>query len=182
MQKTLCFSAIVVFLFLAFTASTDAVVASKTDAHQTETHYQKGMRLYRTGFYEFMPRNQQKQAYHYYQLAEKEFILQLHDIPSDIPAGLALARVYHVQKKYLKAAKQYQKMTELDPANLDTYALAAASFAKAEHFRSAEDQVKAAMALAKQPRGQKALRDLYEKLVKQRKAHEKRKEKEAGHE
>jgi tetratricopeptide (TPR) repeat protein len=182
MQKRLLSLAFVLFLSVTISMGISSFLPEGLPTQQAETHYQKGMKLYNKGFYEFMSKNQLVEANQYFQRAEKELLQQLEEDPGHIQAGLALARVYHVQKKFLKAAQQYQKMTELNPADLDTYALAANSYAKAKCFQEAEDQILKAMALASEPGSRKVLQDIHRKLEKQRDIHEKRRQKEGGHE
>jgi tetratricopeptide (TPR) repeat protein len=132
---------LVVLLFLAvWVVSLGAFPTSVSQkdpggqARDKATHLQRGIADFEQGFYEFLPKNRKAEAELAFTAAIKELELALESDPGNREAHRTLARIHAARQKHLLAAAQYQRLTELDPFDLDSYALAAASFAEAGRF------------------------------------------------
>ena len=100
-------------------------------------HNEKGLSHFKNGFYNFAPKHKKEEAWKEYGLAIQEYNKALVINPDYAEAHRNLARVYYVQKKYLKAAKHYKKLTSLDPYDIDSYLYTASAYEKAQKYDEA---------------------------------------------
>ena len=100
-------------------------------------HNEKGLSHFKNGFYNLTPKKQKEEASIEYELAIQEFSKALAINPDSAEVHRSLARVYYVQKKYLKAAEHYKKLTNLDPYDIDSYLYTASALEKARKYDEA---------------------------------------------
>ncbi len=104
-------------------------------------HNQKGLEYYKEGFYQLAPKRQLKEADQYYELAVAEFKKAISVNASYADAYRNLARVYHVQKKFVEAVEAYKKVTELNPDDLDSYVNLAVAYTQIQKYDEAIEQL-----------------------------------------
>jgi len=144
LKKISVLLSIILFCF----ALSALVVCAKSDAQKVnkdEVYYNKnGMSYFNKGYYKLIPKNKKGEALQNYELAIKEFKKAIAINKNYVQAHRNLARVYYVQKKYLKAAEQYKKVTDLEPSDIDIYIMIALAYTKIQRHAEAIEQLKIA--------------------------------------
>jgi tetratricopeptide (TPR) repeat protein len=130
-------------------------------------HNQKGLNHFKKGFYKLTPKQKKQEALKEYGLAIQEYNKALVINPDYAEAHRNLARVYYVQKKYLKAAEHYKKLTNLDPYDIDAYVLTALAYAEAQKYSEAKEELEIAKNITTNPVIHKKLNNYIEKIEKQ---------------
>jgi len=130
-------------------------------------HNQKGLSHFKKGFYTLTPKHQKEEASKEYGLSIQEFKKALAINPDYAEAHRNLARVYYVQKKYLKAAEHYKKLTSMDPYDIDAYVLTALAYAEARRYSEAKEELEMAKNMTADPMIHKKLNGYIEKIEKQ---------------
>jgi tetratricopeptide (TPR) repeat protein len=128
------------------------------------TPHARGVAHFERGFYEFLPKNRAAEAAAEFASAIREFKSALELDPSQAETHRALARVYRVQEKYLLAAEQYQKVTELNPLDIDAYVLAAEALAEAGRYEESGLMLQKAKTRTADPGALRALDGYLQKL------------------
>jgi tetratricopeptide (TPR) repeat protein len=82
-------------------------------------------------FYELTPHKRHAEAATEFDLAAAGFERVLADAPRSIEAHTYLARIYTARKDFKKAAQQYDRLSAIDPLDLDVLALAAQAHLRA---------------------------------------------------
>jgi tetratricopeptide (TPR) repeat protein len=147
------------FLFLAVFAVIAYSGAAPASARQEDgkgpadrtSHLKRATASFEKGFYEFLPKSQRAEAAAAFTEAVVEFKLALTADPLSRDAHRGLARVYYLQGDFPAAADQYRRLTELDPFDIDSYALAAVSLAESGRFADARDELEKAKARTSDP-------------------------------
>jgi tetratricopeptide (TPR) repeat protein len=151
---------IVVFLCL-FAASALATAASAPqkdpaaaakDPKAQATHLQRGLASFDQGFYEFLPKGRRAEADAAFAAAVKELGLAIEAEPGNREAHRALARIFNLKQDYLQAAAHYRRLTEIDPYDIDSYALAASALAEAGRFGESRTELERAKGRTSDPR------------------------------
>ena len=117
---------------------------SVTNTSGKAYHNQKGLDHFKKGFYDLTPKKQKEEASKEYGLAIQEFNKALAIDPDYATARRNLARVHYVRKNFLESAKHYKKLTELNPADIDSYLYAASAYEKAKKYNEAIEQLELA--------------------------------------
>jgi tetratricopeptide (TPR) repeat protein len=86
----------------------------------------------------------------------------------DVAAHRNLARVYHVQEKYALSAKEYKRVTELSPEDVDAYVNLAVTYSHLKRYDEAIEQLELAKTKTKDPGAIGKLNGYIEKLEKAR--------------
>jgi len=135
------------FLILILLAC--AIPAAVPEAWTRQTgreaeHNRKGLEHFRDGFYQKLPKGQQREADQVFDLAAAEFKSAIALKPDFVEAHRNLARLYYVRKKFSEAAESYRNVTRLDPRDLDAYVQLALSYVEQERFDEAAYQLELA--------------------------------------
>ncbi|MFO7555630.1 MAG: tetratricopeptide repeat protein [Desulfobacterales bacterium] len=169
MQKKISFFFIVALMTSAFWGFTGIGAEEMDKSIQGESyHNEKGLSHFKNGFYNFTPKHQKEKASKEYELAIQEFNKALVINPNYAEAHLNLARVYYVQKKFLKAAEHYKKLTNLDPYDIDGYLYTASAYEKAQKYDEAIAELEIAKEKTTDPQIIEKL-DSYIEKIEQRK-------------
>lgn len=115
-------------------------------------------------FYDLTPHQRDLEAAHEYDLAIAEFQGELASNPSSTTAHAYLARIYSLRKEFAKAASHYDKLTEIDPHNIDAYVLASLAYAEAGQVAEARARLETARTQTSDPRVLTRLDDYLRKL------------------
>ncbi len=135
----------VTFFALALLALAVCVKSDAQEVSKNELYYNKtGMSYFNKGYYNLIPENKKEEASQNFELAIKEFEKAIAINKNYVQAHRNLARVYYVQKKYLKAAEQYKKVTDLAPSDIDTYVITALAYINIQRYAVAKEQLKIA--------------------------------------
>lgn len=98
-------------------------------ATQSE-HVRNGIQHFERAFYELTPRKQDADAAREFDAAIAEFEAEAAARPSSATAHSYLGRIYNLRKDYPKAAAHYDRLSEIEPLNVDACVLAALAYAE----------------------------------------------------
>ncbi len=131
----------------AFLLSTLAIYSKSgaQEAHKDGEYYNEmGMGYFNKGYYDGLPKNKKEEASLNFERAITAFKEAIAIDKDCVQAHRNLARVYYVQKRYLEAAEQYQKVTDLTPSDMDIYVITALAYTKTQRYAEAIERLKTA--------------------------------------
>jgi tetratricopeptide (TPR) repeat protein len=163
----------VLFLFVwGASGLTPAAVAAQNEpagrsrARESQaTHLQKGLASFEQGFYEHLPKGKRAEAEASFAGAVRELELALSDDPNSREAHRTLARIETVRGNHLAAASHYRRLTEIDPFDIDSYALGASALAEAGRFAESRTELEKAKGRTADPRALALLEGYLAKLA-----------------
>ena len=135
------------FLMSIVLACTMASAVLQARGHQTgieAAHNRKGLEYFKEGYYQRLPKGQQREADRAFDLAVAEFRSAINLRPDFVEAHRNLARLYYVRKQFVEAAESYRNVTRLAPRDLDAYVQAALAYVELEQFDEAVRQLEIA--------------------------------------
>jgi tetratricopeptide (TPR) repeat protein len=165
MRKRLLVLVLTFLLSMPFVAGAAyAAEEGPPQAAEEALHNQQGLAHFNKAFYDLLPHQKKEEAAREFGLAVQEFQKALALNPDFPQAHRNLARVYYLQKKYSQAAKHYERLTELNPSDIDSYVQAASAYAEAGNFAEARAQLEAAKTMTEDEHILKKLDGYLEKL------------------
>ena len=113
----MCLVLTCIFAVSVFAGSGDQPTPASDEGLQN----QRGMKYFKEGYYEHMPRGRKAEARQNLDQAEKAFqkAIEINDNYAD--AHRNLARLYYLQEKFDQAATEYAQVIRLDPEDIDTH-------------------------------------------------------------
>ncbi len=102
---------------------------AQDQANQSE-HVRNGVQHFERAFYDLTPKKRDAEAAQEFDRAIDEFEAEAAARPSSTAAQAYLGRIYSIRKDYKKAAAHYDRLSDLDPLNLDALVLAALAYAE----------------------------------------------------
>ncbi len=135
------------FLILTLLACTIPSAVLEARARQTgreAEHNRKGLEYFREGFYQKLPKGQQREADQAFDLAAAEFKNAIALKPDFVEAHRNLARLYFVRRQYSEAAESYRNVTRFAPRDLDAYVQLALAYVELERWDEALHQLELA--------------------------------------
>jgi tetratricopeptide (TPR) repeat protein len=88
------------------------------------------MSHFERAFYELTPQKRESEAAVEFDKAIAQFELELTRQPSSAVAHNYLGRIYSLRKDYRKSAEHYDRLSEIEPLNVDACVLAALGYAE----------------------------------------------------
>jgi len=128
------------------------------------SHLRQGIACFEQGFYEFLPKNKRAEAEMSFVAAMRELELVLETEPDNGQAHRTIARIHSIRRNHLAAAEHYQRLTEIDPYDVDSYVLAALALTEAGKFAEAGIELEKAKGRTSDPRALALLGGYLEKL------------------
>ena len=125
-----------VLLVPAWAASGQAPPAQQSPTAQSE-RVRQGVSHFERAFYELTPQKRDREAAQEFDQAIAEFELELTRQPSSAMAHNYLGRIYSIRKEYRKSAEHYDRLSEIEPLNVDACVLAALEYGEAGEFAEA---------------------------------------------
>ena len=95
------------------------------------------MSHFERAFYELTPQKRDREAAQEFDQAIAQFELELKQQPSSAVAHQYLGRIYSLRKDYRKSAAHYDRLSEIEPLNVDACVLAALAYGEAGEFAEA---------------------------------------------
>lgn len=138
-------------LALAAVPQKDPSAPAKGQTTQA-SHRERGLASFEEGFYELLPKGRRADADAAFAVAVRELTQAVADDPGDRDAHRALGRVFTLRNDHLRAAAHYRRLTEIDPYDVDAYALAASALAEAGSFGEARTELERAKGRTSDPR------------------------------
>jgi tetratricopeptide (TPR) repeat protein len=135
------------FLLLTLIACTILSAAPEARAGQTgreAEHNRKGLEYFKEGFYQKLPKGQQREADRAFDLATAEFQNAIALKPDFVEAHRNLARLYYVRRQLSKAAESYRNVISLAPRDIDAHVQLALAYVELERFDEAVHQLELA--------------------------------------
>ncbi len=117
----------------AWAESGQAPPAQKSPAIQSE-RVRQGVSHFERAFYELTPQKRDREAAQEFDQAIAQFELELSRQPSSVVAHNYLGRIHSLRKDYRKSAAHYDRLSELEPLNVDACVLAALAYGEAGEF------------------------------------------------
>ncbi len=127
-------------------------------------HNRKGLEYFKEGFYERLPKRQQREADRAFDLATAEFQTAIALKPGFVEAHRNLARLYFVRKQFSKAAESYTQVTRLDPRDLDAYVQAALAYVELDQLDEALRTLELAKTRCDDPEAARKLEGYIQKI------------------
>jgi tetratricopeptide (TPR) repeat protein len=94
----------------------------------------QGVSHFERAFYDLTPRKRDLEAAKEFDQAIAQFELELKQQPSSAVAHQYLGRIYSLRKDYKKSAEHYDRLSEIEPLNVDACVLAALAHGEAGDF------------------------------------------------
>jgi len=118
-----------VLLSPAWAESGQAPPARQSPTAQSE-RVRQGVSHFERAFYELTPQKRDREAAQEFDQAIAQFELELSRQPSSAVAHQYLGRIYSLRKEYRKSAQHYDRLSEIEPHNVDACVLAALGYAE----------------------------------------------------
>jgi len=115
--KTIC----ACLIFICINTASVFAGSNSTNLPDEAMQNELGMKYFKHGYYDLLPRGQKSEADQNLNQAEKAFQKSIEINKNYIDAHLNLARLYHLQGKFNQAALEYDNAITLEPENIDTY-------------------------------------------------------------
>ncbi len=131
--------ALLAALVLPSTAQASPPPQSQNQAQQSE-HVRTGVQHFERAFYELTPKKHDAEASREFDLAIAAFEAEVAARPSSATAHSYLGRIYSIRKDYKKSAAHYDRLSDIEPQNVDACVLAALAYA--EDGRVAESRAR----------------------------------------
>ncbi len=118
---------------------------------QQSERMRSGVQHFERAFYELTPKKLDAEAAREFDQAIAEFEAEAVDRPSSAAAHSYLGRIYSLRKDYKKAAAHYDRLTVIEPSNVDAYVLAALAFVEDGQVSEARARLEAAKRVTSDP-------------------------------
>ena len=118
-----------VLLSPAWAESGQAPPARQSPTAQSE-RVRQGVSHFERAFYELTPQKRDREAAQEFDQAIAQFEVELTRQPSSAVAHQYLGRIYSLRKDYRKSAEHYDRLSEIEPLNVDACVLAALGHAE----------------------------------------------------
>ena len=118
-----------VLLSPAWAESGQAPPAQKSPTIQSE-RVRQGVSHFERAFYQLTPQKRDREAAQEFDQAIAQFEVELTRQPSSAVAHQYLGRIYSLRKDYRKSAEHYDRLSEIEPLNVDACVLAALGHAE----------------------------------------------------
>ena len=128
---------LIVLLSTAWAESGQAPPAQKSPTAQSE-RVRQGVSHFERAFYELTPQKRDREAAQEFDQAIAQFELELKQQPSSAVAHQYLGPIYSLRKDYKKSAEHYDRLSEIEPLNVDACVLAALAYGEAGDFAEAK--------------------------------------------
>jgi tetratricopeptide (TPR) repeat protein len=132
---------LVVFLAVpAWAGSGQAPPSAQNPGAQSE-RVRQGVGHFERAFYELTPNKRDREAAQEFDQAIAQFELELKQQPSSAMAHQYLGRIYSLRKDYRKSAEHYDRLSEIEPHNVDACVLAALAYGEAGDYAEARTRL-----------------------------------------
>jgi tetratricopeptide (TPR) repeat protein len=98
----------------------------------------QGVSHFERAFYELTPQKRDREAAQEFDQAIAQFELELKQQPSSAVAHQYLGRIYSLRKDSRKSAQHYDRLSEIEPLNVDACVLAALAWGESGEFVEAK--------------------------------------------
>jgi tetratricopeptide (TPR) repeat protein len=124
----------------AWSLSGQAPPAQNAAAGQSE-RVRQGVSHFERAFYDLAPHRRDLEAAKEFDQAIAQFELELEQRPSSAVAHQYLGRIYSLRKDYKKSAEHYDRLSEIEPLNVDACVLAALGHAESGDIPAARERL-----------------------------------------
>jgi tetratricopeptide (TPR) repeat protein len=101
----------------------------------------QGVSHFERAFYDLTPHKRDLEATKEFDQAIAQFELELKQQPSSAVAHQYLGRIYSLRKDYRKSAEHYDRLSEIEPLNVDACVLAALGYAESGDIPAARERL-----------------------------------------
>jgi tetratricopeptide (TPR) repeat protein len=128
---------LIVLLVPAWADSGQAPPAQQSLTAQSE-RVRQGVSHFERAFYELTPQKRDREAAAEFDQAIAQFESELKAQPSSAVAHNYLGRIYSMRKDHRKSAEHYDRLSEIEPLNVDACVLSALAWGEAGDFAEAK--------------------------------------------
>jgi tetratricopeptide (TPR) repeat protein len=114
--------------------------AQQSPTAQSE-RVRQGVSHFERAFYELTPQKRDREAAQEFDQAIAQFEIELKQQPSSAVAHQYLGRIYSLRKDYRNSAEHYDRLSEIEPLNVDACVLAALAYGEAGDFAEAKTRL-----------------------------------------
>jgi lipopolysaccharide biosynthesis regulator YciM len=139
-RKFLPLVLLTVLLVPAAARSGQAPPAQQRPADQSE-RIRQGVSHFERAFYELTPQKRDREAAQEFDQAVAQFELELTSQPSSPVAQAYLGRIHSIRKDFRKSATHYDRLSELEPLNVDACVLAALAYGELGEIADARSRL-----------------------------------------
>jgi tetratricopeptide (TPR) repeat protein len=132
-----------VLLVPAATRSAAQPPVQQDPAGQSE-RVRQGVRHFERAFYELTPRKRDREASAEFDRAIAQFELEVSRQPASAVAHAYLGRIYSLRKDFRRSAAHYDRLSEIEPANVDACVFAALAYGELGDAARARARLEAA--------------------------------------
>jgi len=118
---------LIVLLVPAAARSGPAPPAQQSPTAQSE-RIRQGVSHFERAFYELTPQKRDREAAQEFDQATAQFELELTRQPSSAVAHAYLGRIYSIRKDYRQSAAHYDRLSDIEPLNVDACVFAALAY------------------------------------------------------
>jgi tetratricopeptide (TPR) repeat protein len=144
---------LVLFTVLSFPAParSDAPPPAQQNATNQSEHVRQGVSHFERAFYELTPHKRDREASAEFEQAIAEFELEVSRQPASAVAHAYLGRIYALRKDFRKSAAHYDRLSAVEPHNVDACVLAALAYGELGDAAQARARLEAARARTTDP-------------------------------
>jgi tetratricopeptide (TPR) repeat protein len=126
--------------------------------------YERGLSLFKEGFYGLLPQGKTNEAMETFKRAEESFRNAAADKKHAADSHRYLARIYSIRKQFPAAADEYRKAIEIEPENIDNYIFLASVYVRLEKYDEARKTLNHAKTLSREAAVVGLIEDLIRKI------------------
>ncbi|MGE5358639.1 MAG: tetratricopeptide repeat protein, partial [Bacteroidales bacterium] len=115
---------------------------------------------------EFTPKKQDADAMREFELAIAEFEAEATARPSSATAHSYLGRIYSLKRDFKKSAAHYDRLSDIEPQNVDACVLAALAYAEDGQFAESRERLETAKLRTSDPKALELIAQYMSKLDK----------------
>ena len=138
-RRVLVFACVLSVFFASFICIAQEQALSQEIAQDEVFYNEQGLSFFNQGYYTSLPQGRSQEADQLFEQAIASFRWAIVIKETYADAHRNLARVYCVQKRFTEAAREYERLVELTPDDIDMYVKLAATYTKLDKYPEAID-------------------------------------------
>lgn len=128
---------LLVALLAATTAGAGQALPPQQGQAAQSAEVRQGVSHFEQAFYKHLPHGRGPEAAREFDLAVAQFELELSRRPSSAAAHAYLGRIHALRKNWRKSGEHYDRLSEIEPGNVDACVLAALAYGEVGEFAEA---------------------------------------------
>lgn len=142
---------LLIALLYPASAATGQPLLNPPDQRTQSEHIRQGVSHFGRAFFELTPRHQDADAARAFDEAIACFEREVRERPASAVAHAYLARIHAIRGNHHQAARHYDRVSDLEPANVDACVLAALALGRLGDWEGARQRLLAARSRTSDP-------------------------------